>query len=62
MALRVGPYGPVPAAPVLALGAVGAVLPRLTIDRQTLRDWAHRFNETRPLERFTRPDFDSLLA
>ena len=33
-------------------------------DRQTLRDWAHRFNETRPLERsdFTRPDFDSLVA
>jgi hypothetical protein len=27
MALRPGPYGPVPAAPVLALGAVGAVPP-----------------------------------
>jgi hypothetical protein len=27
MALRAGPYGPVPAAPVLALGAVGAVPP-----------------------------------
>src|SRR5687767_16002214 len=25
MALRAGPYGPLPAAPVLALGAVGAV-------------------------------------
>src|SRR5207245_508549 len=27
MALRAGPYGPLPAAPVLALGAVGAVPP-----------------------------------
>src|SRR5215467_1996752 len=27
MALRAGPYGPVPAAPVLALGAVGSVPP-----------------------------------
>src|SRR6267142_5405893 len=27
LALRPGPYGPVPAAPVLALGAVGAVPP-----------------------------------
>ena len=27
MALRPGPYGPVPAAPVLALGAVGSVPP-----------------------------------
>src|SRR5258708_2994266 len=27
MQLRAGPYGPVPAAPVLALGAVGAVPP-----------------------------------
>src|SRR5689334_24776150 len=27
LALRVGPYGPVPAAPVLALGAVGSVPP-----------------------------------
>jgi hypothetical protein len=31
MALRPGPYGPVPAAPVLALGAVGAVPPSLGI-------------------------------
>ena len=31
MALRVGPYGPVPAAPVLALGAVGAVPPSLGV-------------------------------
>ena len=31
MALRPGPYGPVPAAPVLALGAVGAVPPGLGI-------------------------------
>src|SRR6266516_5342647 len=29
MALRSGPYGPVPAAPVLALGAAGAVPPGL---------------------------------
>jgi len=29
MALRPGPYGPVPAAPVLALGAAGAVPPAL---------------------------------
>jgi hypothetical protein len=31
MALRPGPYGPVPAAPVLALGAVGAVPPGIGI-------------------------------
>ena len=31
MALRLGPYGPVPAAPVLALGAVGAVPPSLGV-------------------------------
>ena len=31
MALRPGPYGPVPAAPVLALGAVGAVPPGLGV-------------------------------
>jgi hypothetical protein len=31
MALRAGPYGPVPAAPVLALGAVGAVPPSLGV-------------------------------
>ena len=31
MALRPGPYGPVPAAPVLALGAVGAVPPSLGV-------------------------------
>ncbi len=31
MALRPGPYGPVPAAPVLALGAVGAVPPGMGI-------------------------------
>ncbi|HEY7289896.1 MAG TPA: hypothetical protein VH583_08670 [Vicinamibacterales bacterium] len=31
MALRAGPYGPVPAAPVLALGAVGSVPPGLGI-------------------------------
>jgi hypothetical protein len=31
MAVRPGPYGPVPAAPVLALGAVGAVPPGLGI-------------------------------
>jgi hypothetical protein len=31
MALRAGPYGPVPAAPVLALGAVGAVPPGMGI-------------------------------
>src|SRR5580693_326280 len=31
LALRSGPYGPVPAAPVLALGAVGSVPPGLGI-------------------------------
>src|SRR6266481_853686 len=31
MALRPGPYGPVPAAPVVALGAVGAVPPSLGV-------------------------------
>jgi hypothetical protein len=31
LALRSGPYGPVPAAPVLALGAVGAVPPGLGV-------------------------------
>src|SRR5262245_61804330 len=31
MAVRPGPYGPVPAAPVLALGAVGAVPPGLGV-------------------------------
>jgi hypothetical protein len=31
MALRPGPYGPVPAAPLLALGAVGAVPPSLGV-------------------------------
>jgi hypothetical protein len=31
MALRPGPYGPVPAAPVLALGAIGAVPPSLGV-------------------------------
>jgi hypothetical protein len=31
MALRPGPYGPVPAAPVLALGAVGAVPPGMGV-------------------------------
>jgi len=31
MALQKGPYGPVPAAPVLALGAVGAVPPSLGV-------------------------------
>src|SRR5262252_9006246 len=31
MALRPGPYGPVPAAPVLTLGAVGAVPPGLGV-------------------------------
>src|SRR5215510_14903295 len=31
LATRAGPYGPVPAAPVLALGAVGAVPPSLGV-------------------------------
>jgi hypothetical protein len=31
MALRAGPYGPVPAAPVVALGAVGAVPPGIGV-------------------------------
>jgi hypothetical protein len=37
LALRPGPYGPVPAAPVLALGAVGSVPPGLgVIDGETI--------------------------
>src|SRR5580704_12047834 len=54
MALRAGPHGPVPAAPVLALGAVGAVPPgmgvveggeipykpeALAIKKQNQQDW-----------------------
>ena len=31
LALRAGPYGPVPAAPVLALGAIGSVPPGLGV-------------------------------
>ena len=31
MAVRAGPYGPVPAAPLLALGAVGSVPPSLGV-------------------------------
>src|SRR5437879_412667 len=31
LALRTGPYGPVPAAPVLALGAVGSVPPGMGV-------------------------------
>src|SRR5947208_4844105 len=31
MALRAGPYGPVPAAPVLAIGAVGSVPPGMGV-------------------------------
>src|SRR5712671_1898898 len=31
MALRAGPYGPLPAAPVLALGAVGSVPPGMGV-------------------------------
>jgi hypothetical protein len=57
MALRPGPYGPVPAAPVLALGAVGAVPPSLgvveggeipykpaalAIKKQNQQDWLNR--------------------
>jgi hypothetical protein len=57
MALRPGPYGPVPAAPVLALGAVGAVPPgvgvveggeipykpeALTTRKQNQEDWLNR--------------------
>src|SRR5436190_735061 len=43
MALRSGPYGPLPAAPVLALGAVGAVPPGLGIvdgDEIPYQPWA----------------------
>ena len=43
MALRAGPYGPVPAAPVLALGAVGAVPPGLGVvegDEIPYQPWA----------------------
>jgi hypothetical protein len=57
MALRPGPYGPVPAAPVLTLGAVGAVPPSLgvvedgeipykaealAIKKQNQEDWLNR--------------------
>jgi hypothetical protein len=57
MALRPAPYGPVPAAPVLALGAVGAVPPglgvveggeipykpqALAIKKQNQQDWLNR--------------------
>src|SRR6202167_4846920 len=57
MALRPGPYGPVPAAPVLALGAVGSVPPSmgvveggeipykpeaLAIKKQNQQDWLNR--------------------
>src|SRR5258708_34268573 len=31
LALRAGPYGPVPAAPVVALGAIGSVPPGLGV-------------------------------
>ena len=43
MALRAGPYGPLPAAPVLALGAVGAVPPGLGVvegDEIPYQPWA----------------------
>jgi hypothetical protein len=57
MSLRPGPYGPVPAAPTLALGAVGAVPPSLgvveggeipykaepfAIKKQNQQDWLNR--------------------
>ena len=57
LALRPGPYGPVPAAPVLALGAVGAVPPGLGVveggeipykpealarKKQNQQDWLNR--------------------
>src|SRR5260221_13174693 len=57
MALRPGPYGPVPATPVLALGAVGAVPPGLGVveggeipykpetlakKKQNQQDWLNR--------------------
>ena len=57
MALRPGPFGPVPAAPVLALGAVGAVPPSmgvveggeipykpeaLAIKKENQKDWLNR--------------------
>ena len=35
LALRAGPYGPVPATPVLALGAVGAVPPGVGVVEAT---------------------------
>src|SRR6266566_10166318 len=43
MALRPGPYGPVPAAPTMALGAVGAVPPGLGVvegDEIPYQPWA----------------------
>src|SRR5436305_1858769 len=43
LALRAGPYGPVPAAPVLALGAVGSVPPGLGVvegDEIPYQPWA----------------------
>ena len=57
LALRPGPYGPLPAAPVLALGATGAVPPgvgvveggeipykpqALAIKKQNQQDWLNR--------------------
>jgi hypothetical protein len=57
MTLRAGPYGPVPAAPVLALGAVGAVPPGMGVveggeipykpealakKKQNQQDWLNR--------------------
>jgi hypothetical protein len=57
LALRAGPYGPVPAAPVLALGAVGAVPPGVGVveageipykpealakKKQNQQDWLNR--------------------
>ncbi len=61
MALRPGPYGPVPAAPVLALGAVGAVPPgvgvveggeipykpeALAIKKENQQDWFNRIRRS----------------
>ena len=62
MALRPGPYGPVPAAPVLALGAVGSVPPSLGVvvggeipykpealakKKENQKDWLNRDPEIR---------------
>jgi hypothetical protein len=47
MALRTGPYGPVPAAPVVALGAVGAVPPGMGVVEGDVLPYLPQALETR---------------